>query len=245
MMVLSAALHVNVDLGGRAVRRWWVSNRMAPLLTALCANAPRELDDGSTVRSWRAEQWRHLDPTRTGLFGDEVDPAGEYLAFALDALDFLGAEEGRDAQPFRTSWDAGADLDAWRRHLSTLFPEVRPRGYLELRSVDALRPAWYAVPLVLAAGILYDPLALGEAQELLPEVDPDLLLRAGRAGLADAQVAEHATALFDLALAGAERLGGTAVGEASLEAAQAYRERFVAKRLDPGSEPDGLNPFVI
>jgi glutamate--cysteine ligase len=243
MMRQSAAIHVNVDLGGRPVRRWSVANRMAAAMTALFANSPRYGGRETGFRSFRAEQWRHLDPTRTGVFPENPDPAGAYMDFALDALDFLALPEGGPSLPFRESWAAGASLDDWCAHLTTVFPEVRPRGYLELRSFDTVRPAWIAAPLVLVCGILYEPGALAEAEELLPPADEGLLMAAGRSGLRSPEIRATATGLFDLGLDGAERLGKDVVGGAALEVARAYRDRFVARGEDPGDEPDGLAPF--
>jgi glutamate--cysteine ligase len=243
MMRQSAAIHVNVDLGGRPARRWSVANRMAAALTALFANSPRYGGQETGCRSFRAEQWRHLDPTRTGVFPEQSDPAGAYTDFALDALDFLASRGGGSSHPFRESWATGASLDSWREHLTTVFPEVRPRGYLELRSFDTLRPAWIAAPLVLVCGILYEPRALAEAGELLPPAEAGLLAEAGRSGLRSPELKATATELFDLGLAGAERLGQDVVGGAALEVARAYRDRFLVRGEDPGDEPDDLAPF--
>ena len=246
MMVLSAALHLNVDLGGRAVRRWWAANRLAPLLTALFASSPGEAPEGGhAVRSLRAEQWRMLDPSRTGLFGQTDDAGRDYLNFALGAADFLGTEEGTGARPFRAAWEEGADLRRWRAHLTTLFPEVRPRGYLELRSVDAVRPAWYAVPLALAVGLLYEPVTLAQAAEALPHADADLLARAGREGVRAEDVRCAALGALDLGLAGARALGPGVVGGAILERVEEFRRRFTAQGRDPGDEPPGLDLFEL
>jgi len=246
MMVLSAALHLNLDVGGRPVRRWWVANRMAPLLTALFANSPGPAGPGEgEARSTRAEHWRRLDPSRTGLFGAEDDARGRYLAFALGALDSLGTEEGGEVRPFRAAWEQGADLARWRAHLTTLFPEVRPRGYMELRSVDALRPAWYAVPLVLAVGLLYEPGGLTHAEEILPLADVGLLARAGRQGVRDPALRDAALQAFDVALSGARALGPRIVGGRSLERAEEFRTRFVAQWHDPGDEPEGSDLFDV
>lgn len=244
MMLASAALHLNLDLGGRPVRRWAVANRMAPYLTALFANSPRWMGEETGVRSWRAEQWRRLDPSRTGLFRDEEDPAREYLDFALGARDFLGAPEGGPAEPFRRSWEDGAGREAWRGHLTTLFPEVRPRGYLEIRSVDALRPAWLPVPALLVAGVLYDAEALMAAHELLPPPTEERLVRAGRAGLSDPELATTALQLFDLGIEGARRRARERDGP-GLEVAEAFRARFTARGLDPGHEEEVADPFEV
>jgi glutamate--cysteine ligase len=244
MMVLSAAIHVNLDLGGRAVRRWRAANRMAPWLTALFANSPRMEDQDAGWRSARAAQWRSLDPTRTGVFAAADDPAREYLGFALDAIDFLGPPEGEPGRPFRASWEHGATREAWHRHLTTLFPEVRPRGYLEMRCFDALPPRWLVVPAVVSVGALYDPEALRHLEDVLPEVTEEDLVRAGRHGVHDPGVRARALELFDVAMAGAKRLGGAVVDPVSLERALEFRERFPARGQDPGHEEDGEDPFA-
>jgi glutamate--cysteine ligase len=243
MMVLSAAIHVNVDLGGRAVSRWRAANRMAPWLTALFANSPRMEGEDAGWRSARAGQWRFLDPTRTGVFPAVGDPAGEYLGFALDAIDFLGSADGEPGRPFRDSWERGATREAWHGHLTTLFPEVRPRGYLELRSFDTLPPRWLVVPAVVCVGALYDPEALREVEEVLPDVGEEDLVRAGRHGVRDTSVRSRAMELFDVAIEGARRLGTSVVDPASLERALDFRQRFPARSEDPGHEEDDARPF--
>jgi len=128
MMLCSAALHVNVDVDGRSLRRWTAANRMTPYLVAIFANSRVHRGRASGHRSHRAEQWRHLDPSRTGVGTEAGDAISGYLCFALDALDFLRPDRGKDARPFCRAWRAGASRAAWRTHLTTLFPEVRPRG---------------------------------------------------------------------------------------------------------------------
>lgn len=236
MMLQSAAIHVNLDLGDRPVCRWWAANKMAPYLVAIFANSPMLEGRDSGYRSSRAEQWRHLDPTRTGAFAETEDPASAYARFALEARDFLTPPEGAPTPAFRRQWEAGAEVAAWEAHLTTLFPEVRPRGYLELRSFDSLPPQWIAVPLVVSVGILYAARALAEVADLLPEPTPDLLLAAGREGLGNAVIRQRAGDLFDLALEGATELGVNVVGGAVLEEARAFRDRFVRNGEDPGYE---------
>jgi glutamate--cysteine ligase len=245
MMLQSAAIHVNLDFGGRPVRRWWAANVIAPHLVALFANSPMLAGEPSGYRSSRAEQWRRLDPSRTGVFSESEDPVADYTRFALAAKAFLASPEGEEVPTFRTHWERGAGLDAWQAHLTTLFPEVRPRGYLELRSMDALPPRWLAVPLVLCVGILYAPKALSEVARLLPDASWDRLSTAGRLGLGDEALRAEAEALFDLAFEGAAELGEDVVGAAALEEAQAFRHRFVARGEDPGHESHAGDPFEI
>ncbi len=235
MMRQSAALHVNLDLAGDAAARWWGANRAAPFLLAAFANAPRLEGRPTGRRSERAEQWRRLDPARTGVFTDASDdPAEAYLAFALDAPSFLLGEEEAPPRPFRGWLGDGVGEGAWREHLSTLFPEARPRGYLELRPFDALPPEWWIVPAVVAAGLLYDPRSARAAAAL--DAGPGALERAGREGVRDPALREGALRLFELALEGAARLGEESFGAGPLARTRTFRDRFTAAGRDPGDE---------
>jgi len=172
MMRQTASLQINVDLGDAPFRRWRVLNAAAPVLLAMFANSPRYAGADTGHLSWRAHLWRELDPLRTGVRGVTTDAVGEYLGFALAAPWMFHPTAAGEYRPFG-AWlaDGMASLDDWRTHLTTLFPEVRPRGYLELRSLDALPPAQLATPLVLVAGLLADTEALRAAE----------LIRRGRA----------------------------------------------------------------
>jgi glutamate--cysteine ligase len=238
MMRQTAALHLNVDLGARPRERWWVANALAPLLTALFANSPRAAGVSTGHRSTRALQWRRLDPYRTGVQGRCADPEAAYLEFALGAPAFLLGPEDEPARPFRAWVGGGARFDDWARHLTTLFPEVRPRGYLELRCLDALPLRWYGAPVALAAGVLYDDASLDRALAALPPADEALLVRAGRDGLADPDVAAAAATALDLALEGLTRLdrghGGYARTRRTLVA---FRDEVTASGRDPGALP--------
>lgn len=107
----------------------------------------------------------------------------------------------------------------WANHLTTLFPEVRPRGHLELRSIDALPPEDLVAPLALVAGIAYDPRAAAEARALVPTVDEHLLNRAARCGVYDGDIASIARDLVRIGLRGASRLGERIVAAADVERA--------------------------
>ncbi len=235
MMRQTAALHLNLDLGAHPRERWWVANALVPALIALFANSPRAEGRASGFRSTRAQQWRELDPARTGVQGREEDPEAAYLAFALDAPAFLLGPEDGLARSFRSWAASGADTADWRTHLTTLFPEVRPRGYLELRCLDALPLRWYGAPLALCTGVLWNEPTLRESLEALPAADAHILERAGRHGLADPEVAARAALALDLALTGLRRMGDDGwPGGADL--LQEFRDRFTACGMDPGHD---------
>ena len=120
--------------------------RSSPILRSTTARPP-------ATRARAPQVWRTLDPARTGLPWDERAPVEAYLDFALAAPAILLPLVGGEHPPFG-EWLARAQptADEWHDHLSTLFPEVRPRGHFELRSADAVAPRWYAAPLALAVG---------------------------------------------------------------------------------------------
>jgi glutamate--cysteine ligase len=130
----------------------------------------------------------------------------------------------------------GASLDDWCLHLSTLFPEVRPRGYYELRSADVVSPEWYAAPLSFVAGLVYHRPNLEAAADVLGSPDPDLLVRAGRDGLADPSLRATASTLCDMALEGCRALGTAFVEPTDLERAAEYFDRYTRRGLSPADE---------
>jgi glutamate--cysteine ligase len=240
MMRQTAAFQISLDLDDEPGLRWRVLNAAAPYVTAIFANSPVYSGSATGYRSTRAQVWRTLDPARTGLPWDATAPIETYLDFALAApailLPLVGGEH-----PTFGEWLARAQpsLHEWHEHLTTLFPEVRPRGHFELRSADALAPRWYAAPLALAVGTTYDPGALRAAADLLGVPELGLLERAGRMGLQDPAIARTARDLADIALLGCAALGPGYFHPADLEQARAFFERFTRRGRSPADEMDG------
>src|SRR5207248_1900819 len=170
-------LQINLDFGPQSViaERWRLVNMIAPSLNAIFANSPHTFH-GRHYRSFRYEIWRHADPTRTGRLYDrpDLDPVADYLRFALDASVMMTHDrEGGLVPPphlmtFR-QWLAGQSscgfptFADWRLHLTTLFPDVRPRGWMEIRSIDALPPKWWSVPVALTTSLIYNDALRQEA----------------------------------------------------------------------------------
>jgi glutamate--cysteine ligase len=215
MMRQTASLQLCLG-GADPVARWRVSNAIAPWLVALFANSPRYAGHDTGCASYRAETWRGVDQRRTGIF-QGCEPLREYAAFALAAPAFLVGADDQPAMPFGELHEgATSDADV-ATHLSTLFPEVRPRGYLELRSIDSVDATQHAAAMVFAAGIIGDDVASAEALELLGDPDPSLLTAAGRSALADPVLARHAHDLIEIAIAGCARRGATMISESLLD----------------------------
>lgn len=232
MMLQTAGLHLNLDPGDEPVAAWGVANAVAPLLVAVFANSPARGGATTAARSHRAAIWRALDPTRTAVFASSADPAAGYLAFALGAESFLLGEAGETPRPFAEWLAAGAGDDTLAAHLTTLFPEVRPRGYLELRSVDTL-PAHLAVlPAAVAwASLHHAPLRAAILRELPPPT-VDCLARAGTLGLADAELRDEACWL---AARVPDALRAESPGEEALaRRLEEFFDAFTMRARDPG-----------
>lgn len=236
MMRCTASFQASVDWGPDPLASWRFLNALAPCTVAVFAHSPVYRSRPAGHRSFRARVWRELDGGRTGLLPCGGDPVGEYLDFALRAPAIL-LGDGEEFRPF-AEWSAAgrATQGDWAAHLSTLFPEVRPKGFAEVRSPDAVSPEWYAAPLVFLAGLLYHPPTFAEARALVGAPDAELLARAGRDGVADPALGAMARDLFGLALRGAEALGEGFVSGEMLEEARAFANRYTRRGLCPADE---------
>lgn len=228
MMRQTAALQINVERGDDPVSRWLLLNALAPVLVALFANSSQYAGADTGFASYRAHLWRTLDPSRTGLPYDGRDPADRYLKFALNAL-AIRSREDREPAGYRSfrEWmrSGGVTEEDWQFHLSTLFPEVRPKAYFELRSADVVAPEWLAAPIVFVTGLIYDPEAARNAIRLLGVPSSQLLERAGRLGVRDPLLRELASELAELSLRGAKALGAHYVASDHIESAREYFDR--------------------
>lgn len=260
MMRFTASCQVNLDLGLDTVtrERWWLANGISPLLTATFACSP----DQERVCS-RALAWQTLDPTRTGFppallrsgpgtpGSSASDPGQDWAEAALAADVLLFQDPGGEAHAgepgfrfedwiekghSRFGWPTFDDLDY---HLTTLFFEVRPRGFFEFRAADALPPLWRAAPVVLLSGLVYDDEARAGALAVMEGEfsQLDTLWRsAARVGLADEVLARWASKIWPLALEGARRLPAGFLRDEDLKTATSFLQRFTFQGLAPSDE---------
>jgi len=234
MMRQTAAIQVSLDRGAFPAARWRLLNDLAPYAIAIFANSPHYRREPSGHRSYRAHCWRMLDSTRTGVRAQAHDPAEDYTRFALAANDMSRSVDGPDVAFAERGIVDPAD-SAWRTHLTTLFPEVRPRGHFEVRSCDAIDARWLAAPIVFFTGLAYDDIAAREASILAAE-SRALLRVAGEVALRDASIARTARDLFQLALAGARRLGEAYCGAVALETASEFFATYTARDRSPADD---------
>jgi glutamate--cysteine ligase len=223
MMRQTAALQINLERGQDPRSRWRLLNSLAPIVVALFANSRQYAGKRTKWASYRAQLWRTLDPSRTGIVYDEPEQAERYLRFALDAIAMRSGKNGVGYRPFR-EWmtEPAVNREEWLFHLSTLFPEVRPKEFFELRSVDTIEPDSLAAPVVFVSGIVYDDESAQRAIELIGVPSEKLLERAGQLGLADPEIRRIASRLVVIALEGGRRLGGDYLRRTHLESAYKY-----------------------
>ncbi|MFI6226071.1 ergothioneine biosynthesis glutamate--cysteine ligase EgtA [Micromonospora echinospora] len=215
MMFGTAGVQVCLDAGERTdlAARWTAAHAVGPPLLAAFATADRHAGRLTGWASARMAAWLAIDPTRTRPVwqpGDgHRDPVAAWTGYALAAPLICVRADGPDwtVPPGITfaDWIDGAlprppttdDLDY---HLSTLFPPVRPRGYLEIRYLDAQPGREWTVPVAVLAALFGDPATTAAAAACGAPV-ADRWYQAARYGLADPPVARAARELLDLALA--------------------------------------------
>lgn len=206
MMTSTASVQVNLEAGPRDgwADRVRLAHALGPVMVAVTANSPLLGGKFSGWQSARQHVWSQLDSARCGpvLGASSDDPAGEWARYALKAPVMLvrtpEAVPVTDWVPF-ADWADGRVLLGGRRpttddldyHLTTLFPPVRPRRFLEIRYLDSVPEAvWPAVVFTLTT-LLDDPRAADLAAEACEPV-ATAWDRAAQIGLGDRLLADAA-----------------------------------------------------
>jgi glutamate--cysteine ligase len=231
MMCATASLQICLDIGADdkdAARRWRLAHALGPVLVAAFANSPT-----GCGRSSRQVIWEALDRGRTAPVVGE-DPVTAWAEYALDARVML-LRDGWVPDPGMTfrEWLATGRPDAGdlAYHLTTLFPPVRPQGWLELRMIDALPEPYWPVPIAVVAALIEDPLAADVAAEAA-EPAADRWRRAARDGLTDPVLARAALRCFAAARDALPRIGA----ESLVPLVDEYTERYVARGRCPADD---------
>ena len=189
MMKQTAGTQVNLDFSDEAdcVRKLRVAQWLSPICYALFANSAILEDQPSGCLSLRGEIWSRTDPDRCGLIDRLFQPnAGlnDFVEYALDVpLYFIQRQHKyldltQTRFTFRQFLENGwkseqATLDDWNLHLSTLFPEVRLRPQIEVRSADSLPPRYIAAVAALYKGLLYTEQGLCAVEDIFSNLDRD------------------------------------------------------------------------
>jgi glutamate--cysteine ligase len=248
MMRNTAAIQINLDPGADAhdvERRWQLANDVGPTLAAAFANSPFDaLGRATGWRSARLAVWAAIDPCRTRRPDPRDDgPATAYLEYALAApvmmirMSETQSLAVREPFPFGRWLDDGhalgwPTLDDLTYHLTTLFPPVRPRGWFELRMIDALPDEWWPVAVAVTAALLDDPDAADAASRAVAPVR-DAWTPAARDALGVPALREAAAACFAAALDAFGRLG---IEPDLIATTEAYHDRYVARGRCPADD---------
>ena len=184
MMYRTCTIQVNLDFSSEADmrRKMQVSLKLQSLATAFFASSPFTDGKPNGLLSWRGDIWRDTDNARSGLIPFAFAPDfgfADYAEWALDVPMYFVVRDGkyRDCTDitFR-QFMAGAlkgkiadwepNLGDWTNHLSTLFPDVRLKRFLEMRGADG--GPWRRICALPAfwVGLLYDDGALDAAERL-------------------------------------------------------------------------------
>lgn len=186
MMHRTCTIQVNLDFADEAdmVKKLRVGLALQPVATAIFANSPFKEGKPNGFLSYRSEMWRDTDPDRTGMLPWAFEDGmgfERYVDYALDVpmyfiyregryIDVAGASfrdflEGRlEALPGEKPNEAD-----WTDHISTLFPEVRMKQFLEMRGADG--GPWRRICALPAlwTGLLYDSSTLDAAWDLVKD----------------------------------------------------------------------------
>src|SRR5438309_2958738 len=180
MMYRTCTVQTNLDFSSEAdmVKKLRVSLALQPVATALFANSPFTQGRPNGFLSFRSEIWRDTDPDRSGMlpwaFEDGMG-LERWVDYALDVPMYfvkhgeryfdVAGQSFRDLMAGRLPGMPGvrATISDWTNHISTIFPEVRLKRYLEMRGSDS--GAWHWLPALPAywVGLLYDDDSLAAA----------------------------------------------------------------------------------
>jgi glutamate--cysteine ligase len=234
MMYRTCTVQTNIDYSSESdmVKKLRVSLALQPVATAMFANSPFTEGKPNGFLSFRSEIWRDTDSDRSGMLPWAFEPGmgfERYVDYALGVpmyfvkrgeryIDVAG-QSFRDLMAGRLEGLPGehATISDWVNHVSTIFPEVRLKRYLEMRGADG--GPWRRLPALPAywVGILYDDDSLqaawdlvkdwtaAERQKLRDEV-PRLGFAATIAGQSVLQLAKTTIALAGHGLARRRRL---------------------------------------
>ena len=184
MMYRTCTVQANLDFSSEAdmVKKLRVSLALQPVATALFANSPFTEGRPNGFLSFRSEIWRDTDADRSGMLPWAFEPGMGYERWTDYALDVpmyfvkrgghyvdVAGRSFRDLMAGKLPELPGerASVADWANHLSTIFPEVRLKRYLEMRGADA--GEWGRLPSLTAfwVGILYDDDCLGAAWDMV------------------------------------------------------------------------------
>ncbi|MBT2547523.1 glutamate-cysteine ligase family protein [Arthrobacter sp. ISL-65] len=250
MMCSTASLQISLEAGfdspasTGAAQRWARLHNLLPVLIAMFANSPFLHGIPNGWHSNRQRTWLGIDPSRTAAVPCSEDPRWAWARYALDALVLCIPSQGHRWDPpqgltmrdwLRGSGPRPATLSDLKYHLTTLFPPVRPRGFMELRVIDTQAGHdWEPVTAIVTA-LMDDEHAsdlVADACAPLASL-PDPMRTAAREGLTNSVLALAAQFCAEAALNALPRLGADVTTRSR---AEDFIERNTARGRCPAQE---------
>src|SRR5438309_3899548 len=184
MMLRTCTIQVNLDYSSEAdmVKKFRVGLALQPVATALFANSAFTEGKPNGFKSFRSRIWEDTDPDRTGMLPFVFEDGFGYERYCDYALNVPMYFVYRDGKYIDVAGECFGDfidgklpqlpgekptITDWTDHLSTAFPEVRLKSFLEMRGADGGRWGRICALPALWVGLLYDAQALDEAWELV------------------------------------------------------------------------------
>ncbi len=186
MMLRTCTVQVNLDYSDEAdmVKKFRTSLALQPFATALFANSPFVEGKPSGYLSLRSHAWSETDPDRTGMLPFVFDQGMGYerwVDYVLDVPMYFVYRDGKyidaSGQSFRAFLDGKLPalpgekptMKDWRDHMTTIFPEVRLKTFLEMRGADGGPWARLCALPAFWVGLLYEQSALDAACDMVKD----------------------------------------------------------------------------
>ncbi len=184
MMANTASVQVNLDYGSESdmIKKMRIAQALQPVITAIFAHSPFSRGKPNGFLSYRAHIWNHTDPDRCGFLPFIFDKGfgfEQWVDFLLDVpMYFILRDEsyfpanGMTFRDFlRGKHRFQPTMGDWETHVSTVFPDLRLRQFIEMRGADAGCTAHVAAVPALWVGLLYDDNSREEVHELIAPWD--------------------------------------------------------------------------
>ena len=253
MMCNTASVQVNISNGRNPQERWRLLNKIGPVMVAAFANSRGVDAHGTEWASLRQGIWWNIDQGRSRPVpaGPDLDPALAWFSYALSADVLYIGDEGCNGatgsavppgMSFGEWMHSGHPLgwptvEDFRYHLTTLFPSIRPKGWYELRFLDAL-PTWMRTAATAVVATACQDATTGELMAALPDTS-GLWLEAARHGLQNQTLHSAAVTLFDTVRT------NQSMGSAGFDEVAQFATQYVNRRTSPSADQSATLPIRL
>jgi len=184
MMKETAGIQTAIDYGSEedAMNKFRLSLALSPIITAMFANSPIRKGKETGYKTYRASSWLNTDNDRCGLISKKIFEGDfsfdDYAEYLLDVPMFFIERDNvvinATHLTFREFLNNGlegfkANLGDWELHMTTVFPEVRLKNYIEIRNCDCQRADMILALPALIKGIMYNEAAMNQAWDLVKD----------------------------------------------------------------------------